>query len=115
MKNGTSSFSRTPRDRPMPSLNSKWPKSRRTRPCRRRTRQRSSILSSRSDELMDVLAEDVGLQVYRVAHRTLAQRGDFVGVRYDPDAKAFFSDRGHRQADAVHSHRTFEDEITHHV
>src|SRR5689334_18531230 len=49
-----------------------------------------------------VLAKQIRFEVHRVANLAFPQGGDFSRVRDDPDAKAFFSGRRHRKADAVH-------------
>jgi len=66
-------------------------------------------------ELLDVLAEHVGLEIYCVANPPLLQRRYFIRVRDDPNPKALRRYSSHGKADAVDRYRTFEDNVTQHL
>src|SRR5436190_2530598 len=75
---------------------------------------KSSSGSLRTDKLLHVFAEQVCLEVHGISNRALAQRGVFIRVRNDPDAKTFFAHTGDGEADSVHGDGSFEDNVTHH-
>ena len=65
--------------------------------------------------MFDVFANEIGLQVHRVARFSFAQRGHLVSVRDDPDAETFPGDAGHGEAHAIHGNGAFEDDVAQHV
>src|SRR5260221_5379389 len=69
----------------------------------------------RIDELVDVLAEEVGFQVHRVADRAFAQGGRLERVGDDPDAEFLFAHGRNGEAYPVHGDGTFENDVAHHV
>src|SRR5215469_15830444 len=62
------------------------------------------------DELADVFAKDVRLQIHGIANLSFAQRRHFVRVRNEPNAKTPFFYRCIFEADAVHRDRAFENQ-----
>src|SRR5579862_6709214 len=65
------------------------------------------------NKFLDVFAQQIRFEINGVSDLPFPQRGDFVSVRNDPDAKALLVDAGDRQADAIHGNRTFEDHVAH--
>jgi hypothetical protein len=70
-------------------------------------------MGSAGDEMLDIFAQQIGFQIHCVAHLPFAQHGNIKGMGDDPDAETFLLYGGHRQADTVHCHGSFEDEVTH--
>ncbi len=68
-----------------------------------------------SEEFFDVFAEEIGFEVDLGAGGPLAQGGDLVGVRDDPDPESARDEVGDGEADAVQGDRSFEDDIAHDV
>src|ERR1051325_2784925 len=63
------------------------------------------------EQLLDVFADDVDLDIDRVAGLQMGEVGDFPGLRDDGDLEVFVCEGGDGQTDAFDGDRTFEDEV----
>src|ERR1041384_8330437 len=64
------------------------------------------------EQLLDVFADDVDLDVDRIAGLQVGEVGDFPGLRDDGDFEVLVREGGDGQTDPFHRDRAFEDEVT---